>query len=146
MSMEVINRTNDSRIDELEAAIMDLPTIDCPVTHIFTEGLYIRKIFMPAGSLITSKIHKLQHPYFITEGVVSVQIDMGEWVELSAPFTGVTQPGTRRVLYVHEDTTWSTVHLNPDNEKDVDKIEERIIEKHENLLINKKQKEAICRG
>ena len=143
MSSEVIKRINDERIDELEVAIMDLPPHECVVKHTFTPGLYIRELFMPAGSLITSKIHMTEHPYVISQGVVSVQIDMGEWVLLEAPFSGVTKPGTRRVLYVHEDCTWTTFHINPDNETDIEKIEEKIIEKHENLLINKKQKEIL---
>ena len=64
MELLVEQKTRDEKIDELEAVMLEnFPIIDCPLVHRFTEGLYVREIFMPAGSLITSKIHKTQHQY-----------------------------------------------------------------------------------
>jgi hypothetical protein len=40
------------------------------------------------------------------------------------------------VLYIHEDTTWLTFHLNPDDGTDLAAIEERLIEPRE--LVNGK--------
>jgi hypothetical protein len=137
MSDEVIQRLNDYRIDELEAAMVEnLDLVECPVTHVFTEGLYTREIFMPAGSLVTSKIHKTEHPYVLSKGKLLVCIDKGEWVEMVAPYTGVTKPGTRRVAYIIEDTIWTTFHANPDDLTDLDEIENLIIEEHENPLLD----------
>lgn len=138
-------RTNDERVDELEQVMAEnFPLVHCPLNHRFTEGMYVREIFMPAGSLITSKIHKTQHQYFVLQGAVSVWIDGGEEHYIEAPYIGVTEPGTRRVLYVWEDCIWATSHPNPNNET-LEQIEERIIEKHDNPLLieefKKKQKE-----
>ena len=109
-----IERKNDNRVDELEKAIVEnLELIDCPLTHKFTEGMYIRQIAMPAGSLITSKIHKTQHPYTISHGTAAVSIDGKDWCEISAPYTGITEAGTRRVLYIVEDCIWTTYHPLP---------------------------------
>lgn len=125
----------NDRIDELEKVMVDnFKPGEFPLKHTFLDGVYIREIFMPKGSFITSKIHKTRHPFVVKEGVVSVWINGGKEVLISAPFEGITEPGTRRILYVHEDTTWVTLHLNPDNE-DLEQIEDRIIEKHENLLL-----------
>ena len=99
-----------------------------PLKHTFVDGMYVREIFMPKGYLTTSKIHKLSHPYFITKGEVSVLTEEGV-VRIKAPFSGITQPGTKRVIYIHEDCVWITVHPNPDNKEDLSKIEERIIAK-----------------
>lgn len=147
--MNEIKRHNDNRLDELEVAMLDnFEPIDCPVTHKFTNGMYIREIFMPAGTLLTSKIHKTQHPYTVSLGVVAVSIDGGEWYEISAPYTGITEPGTRRVLYIMEDCVWSTYHplsdmkseynnlSDEEKEKIVEKIEEQILEPHINFLSN----------
>lgn len=135
-SIQKIDLSIDERIDELEKAMVDnFEVIDCPLNHRFTDGLYVREIFMPAGSLITSKIHKTQHQYFILKGSVSVWIDGGEEHFIEAPYIGVTEPGTRRVLYVWEDCIWATSHPNPDNET-LEQIEERIIEKRDNHLIS----------
>jgi hypothetical protein len=142
-----IERKNDDRIDELEKTIVEnLELIDCPVTHKFTNGMYIRQIAMPAGSLITSKIHKTQHPYTISHGIAAVSIDGQDWCEISAPYTGITEPGTRRVLYIVEDCIWTTYHPLPNmkseyndlNEEEmqkiVDDIENEILEPHINYL------------
>ena len=137
MSTEIINRKNDSQIDELELAMVEnLELIDCPLVHRFTDGMYIREIFMPKGSLITSKIHLTEHPFTISKGSALVCIDGNDWQLFEAPYTGVTKTGTRRVLYITEDCVWTTYHLNSDNQQDVNKIEERIIEKHTNELLD----------
>ena len=137
------HKTTDEKIDELESAMAEnFEIISCPLNHRFTNGLYVREIFMPAGSLITSKIHKTQHQYFILKGAVSVWIDEGEEIYLEAPYIGVTEPGTRRVLYIWEDCIWATAHPNPENET-VEEIEERIIEKHDNPLLSTELKEKL---
>ena len=128
---EIAKQTLTHKIDELESVMLDnFPIVDCPVTHRFTEGMYVREIFMPAGSLITSKIHKTQHTYFVMKGKCIVWIDGVEHL-IEAPYIGVTEPNTRRVLYILEDCIWATSHPNPENET-VEQIGERIIEKHDN--------------
>jgi hypothetical protein len=117
------------RLDELEVAMMNVPAAECPVVHRFTPGLYIREIFMPAGALVTSKIHRTEHPYTISKGRVSVLTENDGWVELAAPHTGITVPGTRRVLYIHEDTVWTTYH--PIADTDLAVIEAKLIEPHD---------------
>ena len=97
-----------------------------PLKHTFVDGAYVRQIVMPKGMLLTSKIHKKLHPYFIMKGDVSVLTEEGV-VRLRAPYHGITKPGTKRVLYMHEDTTWITVHVT--NNKNLDKIEQEIIAK-----------------
>jgi len=97
-----------------------------PLKHSFGDGLYVREIFMQKGMLIVSKIHKFEHPYFILKGDVSVLTEEGV-VRLKAPYQGMTPVGTKRVLYIHEDTTWITVHAT--KERDIYKIEEEIIAK-----------------
>jgi len=130
-------------LDELESVMLEnFPMINCPLVHRFTEGLYVREIFMPAGSLITSKIHKTQHQFFILKGAVSVWTNEGEEVYLEAPYIGITEPGTRRLLYIWEDCIWATSHPNPNNET-IEEIEERIIEKYDNPLLSEELKEKL---
>jgi len=112
----------------------------CPLKHTFVEGSYIREIFMPKGTILTSKIHKICHPYFIMKGEVSVVTEEGT-VKIKAPFQGITKPGTKRAIYVHEDCVWITVHST--NETDLDKIEDQIIAKNFDELPNSIKKEQI---
>lgn len=62
-------------IDRLEQAMMNHPAADCPLRHFFTPGLYCREITMPAGAIITSKIHMTQHQYTVSKGRCSVWIE-----------------------------------------------------------------------
>jgi len=132
-------------IDRVEEEIVKTgaPLLDFPVTHRFTPGLYIREIFMPAGSLLTSKIHNTEHPYVISKGKVSVWTGSEGVVTLEAPHTGVTKPGTRRVLFIHEDTTWVTFHVNPDDCADVEAIGARILTPHTNPKIESHKEELV---
>ena len=143
----MIIRENDDRLDELEVAMLEnCEPVHCLTTHKFTDGMYIREIFMPAGSLITSKVHKTEHPYIVSYGKVAVSIDGDDWDEITAPYTGITKPGTRRVLYILEDCIWTTFHrvddmkseyndLNDDEKENIVKeIEEKILEPHINYL------------
>jgi len=95
-----------------------------PLLHTFADGLYVRTIRMPKGLLLTSKIHKTNHPYFVMEGEVSVLTDEGE-IRIKAPYAGITKAGTKRVLYIHEDTVWITVHAT--DKTDLAEIEDEII-------------------
>lgn len=143
----MIVRENDNMLDELELSMLEkCEPVHCLTTHKFTDGMYIREIFMPAGSLITSKIHKTEHPYIVSYGKVAVSIDAQEWDEITAPYTGITKPGTRRVLFIIEDCIWTTFHridgmkseyneLSDEQKEDIVKdIEEKILEPHLNYL------------
>jgi len=90
-----------------------LQPIELPLSHTFTPGLYTRRIFMPAGACIVSKIHRTQHPFVILTGAVRVWDAATGTVELRAPHFGITQPATRRVLYILEDCIWATFHATP---------------------------------
>ena len=135
--MNELATIQNQRFDVLEKVMYDnFEEGDFPVTHTFLDGIYVREIFMPAGSLITSKRHKTRHPFSVIEGVVSVWVNGGKEQLIKAPYEGITEPNTRRILYIHEDCKWLTYHLNPDN-VDVSEIECRIIDRHENILLTK---------
>jgi len=144
MNQDISSTVINHSIDELESVMLEnFPVIDCPVTNRFTDGMYVREIFMPAGAFITSKIHKTQHQYFILKGKATVWIDGVEQI-LEAPHIGITEPGTRRVLLVMEDCIWATSHPNPDNET-LEQIEERIIEKNDNPYLTEDMKNKILK-
>lgn len=97
-----------------------------PLRHSFADGCYIREIFMPAGQLFVTKIHKIAHPFFVLKGNVEILTEDGMEV-IKAPYHGITKPGTKRVIYTVEDTLWVTVHVT--KERDLEKIEAEIIAK-----------------
>lgn len=120
----------DRAIDYLEIAIVkELEAVDLPLKHQFVPGMYIRTIFMPAGTLLTSKIHKTEHPFVVTKGVAIVRLPGGEVERLKAGHIGITKPYTRRTLYIEEDCTWTTFHIT--DSTDLTEIEEELIERRE---------------
>jgi len=144
--MSEIATNISNRIDQLEAALIaDFPEVDCKLHHEFTPGLYTREIFMPEDTLVVSRIHKTRHPYIILAGVVHVKINDGEWQRIEAPYRGITEPGTRRVLYIEENTAWVTFHATdvmPENDsyealiEAVEKVDEQILEQHVNPILD----------
>jgi len=113
----------------LQEAIGDLPEVDCPLQHTFAPGLYIRTIFIPAGTLIAGKIHKHTHGNVLSMGEVLVITEEGGLERLCGPMTMVSAAGTKRAVRALTDVVWTTMHLNPTNETDLDKIEAEVIAK-----------------
>jgi hypothetical protein len=112
-------------LNKIEAWLIEQPQVDCPLKHSFTPNMYIREIFMPAGSLVTSALHLTTHPFFILKGDVSVWYYDCPIERYKAPYSGVTKAGTRRLLYTHEDTIWVTCHAT--TLTDVDEILKTIV-------------------
>jgi hypothetical protein len=134
---ELATREN---IGKIEVAIGKIPGAMfgdfCPLEHTFVDGAYVRKITMPKGLLGVSKIHKNTHPYFIMKGEVSVLTEQG-LVRIKAPYAGITKAGTKRVLYVHEECEWITVHVT--DSKDLEEIESQVIAKDFSELTSTEQ-------
>jgi len=107
-----------------------------PLRHIFTDGLYAREITMPKGAMLSSLIHKTQHPYVISKGKVKV-FDGDKTIILEAPYLGVTEPNTRRALLILEETIWTTFHVT--EKTDVDEIKKDIIQEYENPLLDQEK-------
>jgi hypothetical protein len=114
-----------SPIDKFEYELSTLPAGEIPLTHIFTDGLYIRKAFAPAGSMFTTVHHNTEHPFILVSGTTEV-VSNEEPSSITGPFMGITKKGTRRLVYAVTDATYLTIHANPDNLTDPDEIIKRI--------------------
>lgn len=120
-------------IDELEGAMLAGVQVEMPVTHRLTPGLYSREIFIPAGTLLTSAVHRTEHQFVISQGRIAVISENEGRVIYEAPHTGVTLPGTRRVLHAETDTIWITFHAT--EETDIAKICESLVDPSANPLL-----------
>ena len=123
---EGIVALQDKMLSEEHAKTADTLTEFCPVKHTFCDKQYIREIFNPAGTMLVTKIHKVEHPFFLLKGEMSILSEEGEML-ITAPYYGVTPVGTKRVIYAHTDCTFVTVH--PSNKKDLDELEKELIAK-----------------
>jgi hypothetical protein len=110
------------------------PQVDCPVTHRFTDGCYLREIFMPKDTIIIGKIHATEHFNIILKGDVTVITAEGQ-ERHQAPYTFVSGAGVQKVVYMHTDCVWQTVHVTEST--DLDQIEkEVIVENYDQLKID----------
>lgn len=99
--------------------------INLRVKHMHPDGMYVRTIEVPAGSLITSEEHTTEHPFVIHTGSISVWTPHEGFQTLHAPYLGVTAPGTKRILFSHTDVVWSTFHAT--TKKDLKEIRQEIL-------------------
>ena len=95
----------------------------CKITHHFAPGVYAREMRIPAGCLITGRIHKTEHICILSQGRVSVS-DGSSTNTYEAPCTILSKVGAKRAIYAHEDSVWTNIH--PSELDDPDEIERTI--------------------
>lgn len=115
-----------SNMIALETAMINTgKTIDLPVKHHFAHGTYVRELFIPQGVVLTGKIHRYSCVNVLSGGQVMVITDDGEY-NITAPYTLVTSPYTKKAFAAIEDSTWLNIH--PWNGTDtLEEIEEKLI-------------------
>jgi hypothetical protein len=113
----------------LQEATGALPEVDCPLQHQFAPGVYMRTIFIPAGTVIVGKIHKHSHANVLSQGVVSVMTEDGGLEQLKGPLSMVSPAGCKRAVYAHTDVVWTTIHCMPTDTQDLEEIERHVIAK-----------------
>ena len=97
-----------------------------PLRHHFAPGTYAREIFLRAGTVIVGKIHRHAHINVVSAGKCLVFTDEGPQ-HVEAGETWGSKAGTKRIVFVIEDTLWTTVHENPTNSTDVEWLESQLI-------------------
>lgn len=100
-------------------------TIDLDVRHHFAKNTYTRELFIPAGTVLTGKIHKESCINIISKGKILIATEEGNKT-IEAPCTFVSGAGIKKAGYVLEDTIWINVHYWNGTD-DVDEIENKLM-------------------
>jgi len=116
-------------IETVRSSIAQLPPVEGEVENTFTPGIMTRRWFGRAGCRYLSKIHKSRHQFVILQGAALVRHNGGPWIQMVAPYHGITEPGTWRELFVLMDTVWLTMH--PTDKTTVEEVEKDIIQSTE---------------
>ena len=114
------------QIQRLESFMIEAPQLQIEPVHHFSDGVYAREITIPAGTLLTGKVHSTEHLNIVSSGSIVVWTEDG-MKQVDAPFTMVSRPGTKRVGLALTDTVWTTIHANPSNTRDMAKLESELI-------------------
>jgi len=112
------------QIMELQQAIGELPQVELPLFHHFTDHAYARELHIPAGVAIVGKMHRTHHFLIVASGHISVTTGEGQ-EDVIGPKVIITTPGTKRAIYAHTDAVLITCHVT--DETDLDKIEAAVI-------------------
>ena len=113
-------------IMHLAKAMFSLPTADqrdFEVKHTFLDGMYIRELFIPKGSVLIGKIHKLPCVNIVSKGDISVLTETGS-ARVKAGYSVASPVGIQKLGYAHEDTVFVNVFRT--DETDIAKIEDAV--------------------
>ena len=127
------NKPSLHMIQRLEAALRDAPQLDVEPVHHFAPGVYLRELTIPADAIVVGKLHRHAHMIMLLSGDVTIYTDEG-MKRISGATVWYSSPGTKRVIYAHEESRLLTVHANATNETDMIVLETEIIEPEVNLL------------
>lgn len=115
---------NMPEILRIEQEILSMPQVDCPVQHYQIEGVYARSMFIPAGTILTGKIHNFENIAILASGTIRITNGTESYI-LSAPHIMVDQPGVKRLGYAETDVTFITVHRTDNTE--ITAIEDELV-------------------
>jgi len=127
-------------IQRLQNELMAGPQVELTTEHYFNGGMYCRKVFRPAGTIIVGKIHKSDHFFMCTSGEIIAWSEKG-MVTLKAGDVIESKAGTKRVTLAVVDSIGITVHKT--DKTDLDEIEAELIEPEEVSMYDSSNKIKI---
>lgn len=107
---EILPESTDfkSAIVAAENFLLALPQTETEVIHHFSPGIYARELRIPAGMVLTGKIHLTEH-LCIMHGDIEIMSEDG-----GGRFTGyhtlLSKPGVKRIGRTYADTVFTTIH------------------------------------
>lgn len=136
--MNTLTLPTQNNISSLVDAVKDkiqegsMSPVDMPTTHHFSQDIYVREIFMPAGSVVVGKVHATRHLNIILSGECTIWTVHGR-IDGRAGMIFESLPGVQKALKMKTDVRYLTVHYNPDNSTDSEILEGRYIRSEEQM-------------
>ena len=130
---EVIKPITREQIDRLQAEMIKMPQAELQTEHYFVPGMYCRRVFRPAGTLIVGKVHKQPHFFLCAKGEIIAWTENG-MKKLQAGDVVESKPGTKRVTLATMDSIGITIHKT--DKTDLDEIEAELIEPDDMALFD----------
>jgi hypothetical protein len=115
----------EKQLTTVTSTLLKEQQASCPVVHRFGPGVYIREVFLPAGSLVVGHYHKKEHLNMMLQGSMLLLKGNGEIEQLEAPACLTAPPG-RKVAYILNDVVWQNIYAT--NKKDVATLEEELFD------------------
>ena len=126
-----VNELMSRNINDLGQYLTDntdiYPIVECPMDMLFSDDVCIRKIFMPAGTMIVSQIHLKDHITIVVSGLSKVVDEQGNEELIEGLRTFKTPAGRQRALYIITDSIWITAHGNQC--KSIEEFEDKMVKR-----------------
>ena len=119
-------------MDNLHALMTKMPQAPGMKTeHVFAGGMYCRRIEIPAGVAIVSKVHKTEHLFIGVSGQLQVAGQGPDYI--LGPGDVIPSPvGTKRAVLALTDVVCMTIHKT--EVTSVDSLEEELMDMKEDSL------------
>ena len=123
--LELPEYVSREQVERLQSEMALMPQAELTTEHHFSLGMYMRKVFRPAGTLIVGKVHKEPHFFLCAKGEIIAWTESG-MKRLQAGDVVESKPGTKRVTLAVTDAIGITIHRT--DKTDLDEIEAELIE------------------
>lgn len=136
---EIIENNVPTRqeIDRLQMEMSKFPQAELQTEHYFSDGMYCRKVFRSAGTLIVGKVHKKPHFFVVAKGQIIAWTENG-MKTLNEGDVVCSQSGTKRVTLAITDAIGITIHQT--DKTDLDELESELIEPDEAAMLDSDNK------
>ena len=132
--LEIIGDTpTREQIDRLQTEMVKMPQVELQTEHYFVPGMYCRRVYRPAGTLIVGKVHKHPHFFLCAKGEIIAWTEKG-MKKLQAGDVVECQPRTKRVTLATQDSIGVTIHKT--DKTDLDEIEQELVEPDNTALFD----------
>ena len=121
------------QIDRLQAEMVKMPQAELVTEHFFVPGMYCRRVYRPAGTLIVGKVHKQPHFFLCAKGEIIAWTENG-MKKLQAGDVVECKPGTKRVTLATQDSIGITIHKT--DKTDLDEMEKELVEPDDMALFD----------
>ena len=85
-----------------------MPQIDLPTQYFYLPGVCVGVMYIPAGTLLTGKIHKHAHIAILAKGTLRLA-DGDNSVIVEAGYVAYGEPGIKRLGYAETDCVFVNV-------------------------------------
>lgn len=94
------------------------------VRHYFCDGLYTKRMSIPAGAQVGKHVHDFTHQSQLAKGNVLLDVD-SVVTEYAAPAYLIVSGGKQHTITAITDAVWFCTHIT--DETDPEKIDESLI-------------------
>jgi quercetin dioxygenase-like cupin family protein len=108
----------------IEQEILKMPQVELPIEHYQIDGVYARSMFIPAGTILTGKIHNFESIAILAKGRIKITNGTESYI-ISEGHIMVDKPGVKRLGYAETDVVFITVHRTDNIE--IEAIEKELV-------------------